>query len=229
MITSTLRATAALLAAIVLSMTLAAGSAALAASPKGQQPGGHLKISEVFVDFTNDVILITGEDFDFGPGPLTVTLGDPDLIAAGSIVCTPDFAALPQTIECDFFTPGLPADGDYLLNVFTGNGQSQSDEYDLTIGAVGPEGPQGDQGPPGPPGPPGLVALDRIIRVTGANVFAVTCPPLSKVVGGGAICVTPGLLTKSIPNIGTQNWTAGCRRDGNFVAPVEIFAICIRP
>ena len=32
-------------------LLITAGSVALAAPPKGQQPGGHLKISEVFVNF----------------------------------------------------------------------------------------------------------------------------------------------------------------------------------
>ena len=50
---------------------------------------------------------------------------------------------------------GLFPVGDYLLTVSTGNGQSQNDEYDLTIGAVGPQGPQGDQGLPGADGATG--------------------------------------------------------------------------
>jgi hypothetical protein len=50
--------------------------------------------------------------------------------------------------------PGIMP-GDYLLTVSTGNGQSQNDEYDLTIGAVGPTGATGAPGPAGPPGPAG--------------------------------------------------------------------------
>ncbi len=153
---NSLRATAALLAAIILSMTLAAGSAVLAAPAEGQQPGGHLKISEVFVDFGVETILITGEDFDFGPGPLIVTLGDAGNVGDISAICADDLVSVPQTITCDFSADGgLPVDGDYLLTVATGAGQSQSDEYDLTIGAVGavgPEGPQGEQGAQGEQG-----------------------------------------------------------------------------
>ncbi len=108
-------------------LLLTAGTVALAASPAGQQPGGHLKISEVFVDFVGSEIVITGEDFDFGPGPLVVTLGDPDLIDSNSCA-----DVSPQKIVCDFSAGGLPDDGDYLLTVAMGAGQSQSDEYDLT-------------------------------------------------------------------------------------------------
>ena len=46
---------------------------ALAAAP----PGGHLNIDEVWVNFgPPDTLRIRGEDFDFGPGPLVVTLGN---------------------------------------------------------------------------------------------------------------------------------------------------------
>lgn len=58
-------------------------------------------------------------------------------------------------IHCDFSTTALPPDGDYLLTVSTGNGQSQSDEYDLTIGGVGPKGDRGDQGQRGDQGAQG--------------------------------------------------------------------------
>ena len=48
-----------MLAAIILSMTLAAGSAALADPNRGQKPGGRLVITEVFVDF----LVRWGEEF----------------------------------------------------------------------------------------------------------------------------------------------------------------------
>ena len=47
---------------------------------------------------------------------------------------------------------GLPADGDYLLTVKNGNGQSHSDQYDLTIGAGGGSGPAGATGATGATG-----------------------------------------------------------------------------
>ena len=36
-------------------------------------------------DVDNDKIVVTGKDFDFGPGPLTVTLGDLGLIDAAPV------------------------------------------------------------------------------------------------------------------------------------------------
>ncbi len=134
----------------LLALVILLSSPALAAGqrPGGQQPGGHLRIDEVFVNFAWNTITIFGEDFDFG-GVLEVTLGLGDI----TDLCTP-FPT--TTIMCDFSGPGLPLPGDYLLTVATGVGQSQSDEYDLTIGAVGPQGIQGIQGDKGAKGDQGI-------------------------------------------------------------------------
>jgi len=149
------------------------GQPAAGQGAKGQQPGGHLGIDEVFVDFDSETITIIGEDFDFG-GFLEVTLGEA-VVGDITILCTPNFVLIPQTITCDFSAPigtGLPADGDYLLTVATGAGQSQSDEYDLTIGAVGPPGP------PGPPGPTGEIQIVASPLPQGFNTETITvsCP-----------------------------------------------------
>ena len=109
-------------------------------------PGGHLNIEEVAItsEGLNTTIEISGTDFDFG-NPLEVTLaGVPATITSSS----------DTTIIVTVLTASYPA-GDYLLNVSTGNGQSQDDEYDLTIGAVGPAGPAGADGAPGLPGADG--------------------------------------------------------------------------
>jgi hypothetical protein len=112
-------------------------------------PGGHLNISQVLVDNPNDPtsITIVGTDFIFGPEAPTVTLGeymDP-LVIVGVPTNETIVALLPENIVA----------GDYLLTVATGTGQSQTDEYDLTIGAVGPQGPQGERGPQGEQGSQG--------------------------------------------------------------------------
>lgn len=112
-------------------------------------PGDHLNISQVLVDDPNEPtsITIVGTGFLFGPEAPTVTLGeyvDP-LFVVGVPSNDTIVALLPENIVA----------GDYLLTVTTGTGQSQNDEYGLTIGAVGPQGPQGEQGPEGPQGPPG--------------------------------------------------------------------------
>ena len=117
----------AMVIAVSLAMTLSmVGSSALAAPP-----GGGLTITEVFVDDPNNptTITIMGEDLDFGPGPLNVTLGEFGALTITSAAALTIVASLPTAIP----------PGDYLLTVSVGNGQSQNDEYDLTIGAVGPE------------------------------------------------------------------------------------------
>ena len=52
-------------ATFTLAGALVAGFAALAAPANAQLPGGHLRITEVAVDFGTDIITITGENFDF--------------------------------------------------------------------------------------------------------------------------------------------------------------------
>ena len=145
------------------------GTAALAA-PK--PPGQHLNVTEVTADIGAGTLTITGEDFNVGPGPLDVALGE-----FGSLAITFSGATL-----IDALLPvGIPA-GDYLLTVSTGNGQSQSDEYDLTIGAVGPEGPTG---------PPGVSGYQVVTNTSADNTVAyktvsVACPAGKVLLGGGA-------------------------------------------
>jgi hypothetical protein len=101
--------------------------AALPALAKRPQP--QLTISEVFVDFDTDQIIITGEHFD-GAGIPTVLLGeDPTpltLISYGASVIVVELPA------------DLP-DGDYRLAVSTGQRNWQNDAYDLTTGVEAPQ------------------------------------------------------------------------------------------
>ncbi len=123
----------------------------IASTAAAKPPGGHLNIEQVIVNVDGDgseavtTLIIIGEDLDFGRGPVSVTLGGIGDLNVDDANDTVIQASLPGVI---------PA-GDYLLTVANGNGQSQNDEYDLTIGAVGPQGPQGPQGEIGPEGPPG--------------------------------------------------------------------------
>jgi len=106
----------------------------------------------VLVDQDAHTITITGTDLDFGPGPLLVTLGEVGDITAYCLSPLPT----DTYIVCDLSgSGGLPPAGDYLLTVSQGTGQSQGDEYDLTIGAAGPQGILGEIGPEGPEGPKG--------------------------------------------------------------------------
>ena len=120
--------TSSLLGAVCAGMlTLLLGGQALAAGP-----GGHLIITEVFADQpVAGQLTIKGEDLDFG-NLLTVTLGD---FGALTVV-----SETPMEIIVDL--PAVLPPGDYLLTVSRGNGQSQNDEYDLTIaGAPDAGGP----------------------------------------------------------------------------------------
>lgn len=133
---------ASLIGGFLLLLNAALGPAADAAPPGPAPPGGHLNITAVVVDTGPPGLLtISGENFDLG-GPLEVTLGEFGTLATVSASATEIVVDLPG---------GIP-DGDYLLTVSTGTGQSQNDEYDLTIGDVGPVGPVGIQGVDGPRG-----------------------------------------------------------------------------
>lgn len=130
---------------VAILLVLAASTAAAA------PPGGHLNIEQVIVSVDDDgsgpvtTLIIIGEDLDFGPGPVSVTLGGIGDLTVDDANDTVIQASVPGEILA----------GDYLLTVANGDGQSQNDEYDLTIGAVGPQGPQGEQGIQGEQGPPG--------------------------------------------------------------------------
>jgi len=75
-----------------------------------------------------------GNDFEHpqGGNP-TVTFGTDPIPEEN---CTYTMTSGVDTIVCYI---GTPADGDYLVTVATGTGQSQGDEYDLTISAAGDE------------------------------------------------------------------------------------------
>ena len=123
-----------------------------------QPPGQHLNITEVAIDNDSHTITITGTDLDFGPGPLSVTLGEIGEISGLCLASAPTST----TIVCVFPGPGgLPPARDYLLTVSQGNGQNQNDEYDLTIGAVGPQGEVGAGGREGPQGVRGSTRTTR--------------------------------------------------------------------
>jgi len=68
-------------------------------------------------------LIIIGEDLDFGPRPLSVTLG-----GIGDLNVDDANDTVIQASDPD----EIPA-GDYMLTVADGNGQGQNDEDDLTI------------------------------------------------------------------------------------------------
>jgi len=124
-------------------------------------PGNHLTIEQVAVDFTQGAfgqLTITGDHFSFG-NTLAVTLGEAALPL--NIVGVPTDTVIVADLPLAF------PDGDYLLTVSTGNGQSQNDEYDLTIGVVGPKGDTGDKGDKGDPGAPGGTGMTGAMGAPG--------------------------------------------------------------
>lgn len=124
--------------AIGLSVAIIGNSVAHAAPKIGEEPGGHLLIREVHVDYEPFIagIVITLENFDIAnPDDLVVTLGE-----LGNITDRCFFPNLPELIIfCEFIVdavdgvPDLPEDGDYLLSVASSGGQSEVATYDLTI------------------------------------------------------------------------------------------------
>ena len=132
---------------------LAAGPlmiSAAAFADKAVEEKGYLSISEVSVDYESSTMMIIGSDLNFGPDPLQVILGGTDI---SSHCVLDDPLADPQLIFCDGLA--LPAAADLLLTVSNGQDATQTDEYDLTFGAVGPRGFQGEKGDPGARGEQG--------------------------------------------------------------------------
>jgi len=113
-------------------------SSALAAQPE-------VTILTVSVDLDAQTITVTGENFDIGPDPTTVSLG-----GFGNLNITTNTGNL---IIADL-PGGIPA-GDYVLSVSSGPGKRKNDEKSITIGAQGPQGDMGDPGTPGDPGDQG--------------------------------------------------------------------------
>ena len=137
---------------LVLFLSLANWSSALAVKPDPSMPGDHLLIKEVEVvvdeSTPQTTFTIKGQDFDFvNLSDLVVTLGD-----LGPLT----IPGTPTDVEIIATYPGALTSGEYLLSVSTGSGQSRHDEYDLTIGAVGPQGEPGPEGPQGPQGEMGM-------------------------------------------------------------------------
>ena len=186
-------------------------------------PGAHLNITEVSIDFDAGSIWIKGEDFDFG-GPLAVSLGELGDITGlcGDV----DLSGLPQLIHCDFSGIGLPADGDYLLTVATGNGQSKSDEYDLTIGAVGPRGDDGIDGIDGADGMDGADGQDAAPCSVMDNLdgtATLSCPDgtdvLIPVASPSPVCTVDGLVGHW-PLDGDATDATGNGHDGTLIGDV---------
>ena len=173
---------------------------AAAFADKVVEEEGYLTISEVSVGHESSTMLIMGSDLNYGPDPLQVILGDTD-ISSHCVLDGP--LAGPQIIFCDSLA--LPVAADLLLTVSKGQDATQTDEYDLTIGAVGPQGihgdkgergergnpgPRGEQGMPGPLGPPGDTAFFDTAGCVSGSVMRFTDNGL-KCFSRSAVFATP--------------------------------------
>jgi len=150
-------------------MFLAAGLLAVstaAFADKAIEEEGYLIISEVSVDYESSTMVIIGSDLNFGADPLQVILGGTDI--SGHCVLD-DPVKDPQIVICDGLA--LPVAADLLLTVSRGQDATQTDEYDLTFGAVGPQGIQGEKGDKGDPGPRGEQGMKGPQGPPGNNAF----------------------------------------------------------
>jgi hypothetical protein len=111
-----------------------------------------LSIQTAIVDYTTNLVTITGHNF--GNIPPTVKLAELQLFLKSY-----DPNSNPQKIEA--FLPTVMEPGTYLLtiasNVNSGSNSVQVSEFELTIGTAGPQGPEGPAGPIGPQGPAGPI------------------------------------------------------------------------
>ena len=179
-------------------------------------PGGHLNITQVLVDNPNDPasIMISGEDFSFGPGPLVVTLGNASLTVVEVVDVTPTDTMIEALLPA-----GLPS-GDYLLTVSMGSGESQNDEYDLTIGAAGP---QGEQGPPGADGAAGAGGVDGTQGEKGDKGDPGKIGPAGEDGADGA----PGLPGQSVVAVSLDIGDTNCPHGGSkFTAVNGVTYVC---
>jgi hypothetical protein len=168
--------------AVVLLLILMVFPSAFAAA-KGTNPA-QLKITSVTVGPELTSLTINGANFKKAKGPLVVSLG-------GDSIQIDNYTDNALTAN---FPAGLTA-GDYLLTVTTGNGATDYDEYNLTIGGTGTPGPQG---PPGKDGTNGTIdrATLQVIQCDGVNICS--CGGQKVILTYGVQCLQPGMYGESI-------------------------------
>lgn len=176
----------------------------------------------------SDFITITGVNFDNGSKKKGQPPSDPVVKLANVLL---EVCGTPTATEIVAMLPDNQPDGDYRLQVITGKSKLQSDNYDLTIGAVGPQGPQG------PAGPAGisdyeikLISISFNDRIRSA---VAVCTGLKKVLGGGGdgfIAPGPVTLIQSSPYNVDQGWICqfenGAFGNPDIIVNANCYAIC---
>jgi len=162
-----------LLAVVCAPVALAKGK------PDPGGPGLQLSILAVYLtdpfaidDVEDEEIEIIGLEFDPGDDPLVVTLGPFDLSETCNLTLGESVEEFDH-ILCDLPQGGIGVAGDYVLVVSHGLGQSEGDEYDLTIAE--------------PPVPEGTIAF----------YAATACPP-----GWDEYTAAQGLAIVGLPSGG---------------------------
>ena len=162
-----------LLAVVCAPVALAKGK------PDPGGPGLQLSILAVYLtdpfaidNVEDEEIEIIGLEFDPGDDPLVVTLGPFDLSETCNLTLGESVEEFDH-ILCDLPQGGIGVAGDYVLVVSHGLGQSEGDEYDLTIAE--------------PPVPEGTIAF----------YAATACPP-----GWDEYTAAQGLAIVGLPSGG---------------------------
>lgn len=136
--------------------------------------------------FSSSQLLITGAEPDLGTQTLLITARNLDkkttlasvavglYSPAGSNGYYGQLAVQKLDLNRQEILVKLPADlgrfpGSYRLTVATGTGASQSDVFDITVGAVGPKGEKGDRGEKGEAGATGAQGSTGATGATGAQ------------------------------------------------------------
>jgi hypothetical protein len=166
---------------VLVGVAILCSGVALRAQSKNPPP--QLVITSAAGDAVNDQIVINGVNFGAETG--TATLQGIDL---------PIDSWTPTQIIASYAVAGAPP-GTYLLVVSKGPSTTQSDAFNLTLGAAGPKGDPGApgatgaDGPAGPPGPPGPQGIPGNLALAGQ-----ACPARQFVVGfdaGGNLVCAP--------------------------------------
>jgi len=149
---------------ILLLISIAAQSAWAAANNANSATPPELFITEAFITFADatcsdsDTVTITGTNF---------LNGDPPVIVFGEFGVLTTLCVAATDTELVGELPAALPDGDYRVEVSTGNGVVNYDAYDLTVGAVGPTGETGAQGPQGKLGDTGPQGVQGKLGDTG--------------------------------------------------------------
>ena len=123
----------------------------VSASAFGNQ-GQNLVIQSAVIDYELQQLRITG--FDLLPKGSDKGASLETIVQVNEGIPLNVVAGTPNELLLDFPVDNLNP-GDYILTVKTGNGLSQQDKWNLTLGAAGPQGERGDAGPQGEKGDTG--------------------------------------------------------------------------